>query len=233
MVDTTITDTPFTGFPDEALAFYEGLEADNSKAYWSDHHEVYERAVQGPMRALMTAVEPEFGPMKLFRPYRDLRFSADKSPYKTAAGAVTLHEDGGHAYYVQISAAGLLVAGGYYTLSRDQLARFRAAIEDDGTGEPLVRVLGGIRRHGAEIGGEQLKRPPRGTDPAHPRADLLRHKGLTAWKRFEPEPWLGTPECLDVICGFWRQIRPLVEWLNAHVGAPEPVEGDPPDRVRR
>ena len=111
----------FEGFPEQALDFYDGLEADNSKAYWTDHRQVYESAVRLPMLALLAALEGEFGSGKLFRPYRDVRFSKDKTPYKTAAGAVA----GG--CYVQLSAAGLLVGAGYWRTSTDQARRLRAA----------------------------------------------------------------------------------------------------------
>jgi uncharacterized protein (DUF2461 family) len=72
----------FKGWPDRALAFYDGLEADNSKAYWLDHKDVYERDVKAPMEALLAELTKEFGETKLFRPYRDVRFSADKSPFR-------------------------------------------------------------------------------------------------------------------------------------------------------
>src|ERR1700709_2764556 len=84
----------FAGFPEEMLTFYEGLEADNSKPYWSDHREQYEVAVATPMRALLDDLGPEFGEAKFFRPYRDVRFSKDKTPYKTHAGAVVQGEPG-------------------------------------------------------------------------------------------------------------------------------------------
>src|ERR1051325_11884594 len=74
----------FRGWPAEALEFYEGLEADNSKTYWTAHKTVYDEKVHAPMLALLAELEPEFGAGKIFRPYRDVRFSADKSPYKTA-----------------------------------------------------------------------------------------------------------------------------------------------------
>ena len=96
----------FKGWPDSALAFYEGLEADNSKAYWLDHKDVYERDVKGPMEALLTELSTEFGEWRLFRPYRDTRFSRDKSPYKTNVAARI--GDG----YVHLSADGLLVGAG-------------------------------------------------------------------------------------------------------------------------
>ena len=90
--------TGFKGWPDSALDFYEGLEADNTRAYWLDHKDVYERDVKAPMEALLAELAGEFGESRLFRPYRDTRFSPDKSPYKTAIAARI--GDG----YVQLSA---------------------------------------------------------------------------------------------------------------------------------
>jgi uncharacterized protein (TIGR02453 family) len=209
----------FAGFPDEALLFYEGLEADNSKAYWTAHKEMYEKAVQGPMLALLAALEPEFGPAKMFRPYRDVRFSADKSPYKTHAGAVTGHR---HGLYLQISAEGLMVAGGYYQMARDQLARYRAAVEDDRRGTALAGITAGLVTDGLTVSGEQLKRAPRGVDADHPRLDLLRHKGLYAYRQFAPARWLDSAKSLDRVSGSWRQMGPLIEWLDREVGPPEP-----------
>ena len=113
----------FKGWPDSALAFYEGLEADNSKAYWLDHKEVYERDVKAPMDALLAELTAEFGETKLFRPYRDTRFSRDKSPYKTTIAATI------GAGYVRFSADGLFAGGGMYHMLSDQLARFRKQFE--------------------------------------------------------------------------------------------------------
>jgi len=70
----------FAGFGERATDFFAGLEADNSKAYWEDHRATYEAEVRAPMLALLAALEPEFGPGTMFRPYRDVRFSKDKSP---------------------------------------------------------------------------------------------------------------------------------------------------------
>ena len=78
----------FTGFPPEAFAFYEGLEADNSKAYWAAHKAVFDGCGGRAMQELLDELEPTFGTAKMFRPYRDVRFSKDKSPYKTRQYAV-------------------------------------------------------------------------------------------------------------------------------------------------
>jgi uncharacterized protein (TIGR02453 family) len=208
----------FTGFPEDSLEFYEGLEADNSKAYWQDHKATYEKAVRDPMMALLAALEPEFGSSKFFRPYRDVRFSKDKSPYKTAAGAVVYGEHGSGVLYVQLSARGLLCASGYYETTSSQVERLRKAVADDRSGPALVAIVDKLRGKGYTIEGEKLKTRPRGYDADHPRIELLRHRTLTAWREFPPEPWLHTPECLDRVRATWRDYAPLNEWLSRHVG---------------
>jgi uncharacterized protein (TIGR02453 family) len=205
----------FTGFGDGAVEFYDGLEADNSKAYWSDHREVYEQDVRAPMQALLAACEAEFGPGKIFRPYRDVRFSADKTPYKTHCGATA----GG--FYVQVGAEGLLAAAGYYVMAPDQVARYRAAVDDERRGSELERRLAGVRGAGLDVGGEQLRTRPRGTAPDHPRLELLRHKGLHAHRTWAPDDGLHSAAALDRVVGVWRAARPLVEWLDDHVGPGE------------
>lgn len=113
--------TKFAGFGEHAVEFYDGLSADNSKAYWADHVEVYRSDVRAPMEALIAELTPEFGPGfgegKVFRPYRDVRFARDKTPYKTHCGGVVEQGRGGGAYYVEVSSAGLRVGGGASTSS--------------------------------------------------------------------------------------------------------------------
>jgi uncharacterized protein (TIGR02453 family) len=203
----------FEGFPEEALLFYEGLEADNTKAYWTDHKPVYDRAVKAPLEALLADLAPEFGTAKVFRPYRDVRFSKDKTPYKTHAAAVV---EGDGSLYVQLGADGLYVGGGYWHTASDQVQRLRAAVDDDLSGRRLVEVLSGLA--GWEVIGERLKRLPKPYPPDHPRADLLLHKGLAAGLRFEPAEWLHAPECGARVAQAWRQVLPLNAWLAQHVG---------------
>src|SRR4051794_37011138 len=209
----------FEGFPEEALVFYEGLRADNTKAYWSDHKAVYDRCVKAPMEALLAQLEPEFGTAKFFRPYRDVRFAKDKTPYKDHAGAVAHEAGGGTGLYVQLSADGVYVAGGSWHLESDQVARLRKSVDDDASGKKLVTILSTLEKRGFRIGGDRLKRVPKPYDAEHPRADLLLHKSLAANHPFEPEEWLHTPECADQVARAWRAIGPLNEWLRRHVGA--------------
>lgn len=202
----------FAGFGEAVVDFYDGLEADNSKAYWSDHRELYETHVKAPMLALLAELEPEFGPAKMFRPYRDVRFSHDKTPYKTHCGAIV------GPYYVQVGSDGLWVAGGYYRMAGDQVARFRSATAEDRRGEDLVRRIAAVTAAGMAIDGETLKTRPRGFAADHPRLDLLRHKGIYGARGWEPDDALHEAGTRDRVITAWRSLQPLVEWLSDHVG---------------
>lgn len=207
----------FDGFGEHAVDFYEGLTADNSKAYWSDHKAVYDDQIQAPMLALLAELEPEFGTGKIFRPYRDVRFSSDKSPYKTHCGAVI--NVPGAAFYTQLGADGLLVAGGAYHWSADQVARYRAAVDAERTGEDLRRLLAVVS--GMQRSGDMLRSRPRGVAADHPRLDLLRHRSLYLWRSWPPDEVLHQRACLDRVQDGWRATLPLTEWLARHVGATE------------
>ncbi|MGZ6887889.1 MAG: DUF2461 domain-containing protein [Acidimicrobiia bacterium] len=215
----------FRGFPPECLTFYEGLELDNSKAYWTAHREQYETAVREPMRALVETLG-EWGPFHVFRPNRDVRFSKDKSPYKTAMGAVGESQRGAH-FYVQISAAGLMVASGYYMMAPDQLERLRAAIADPRTGPALVKIVDAARADGLDCNvRDPLKTAPRRYPKDHPRIELLRGKGLTTGRTFPVARWLHTAAVRDRVVDTWKAAKPVNRWLERHVG---PSTAPPPE----
>lgn len=208
----------FTGIPADAFDFYEELAADNTKSWWTDNKVRYEANVRGPVEALLSALAEEFGPTpKIFRPYRDVRFSKDKTPYKTNLGATTTDGDGS-VWYFALSADGLYVGGGYYRMAKDQVAAFRAAVVDEVAGPALEREVTRLEQAGFEVGGEQLKRIPPGFDKEHPRGRLLRHKGLYLGRQLEPAAWMGTKKAADRVATLWRDLRPLQTWLHTNVG---------------
>ncbi len=210
----------FEGFPDEGLVFYEGLEADNTKTYWTRHKSVYDTQVRAPLQALVDELADEFGVAKLFRPYRDVRFSGDKTPYKTHQGAVVNPEGrGAGAWYVQISAEGLRVAGGCWRLESDQVDRYRRAVADDVQGTRLQAEVDRLVNAGWTIAGERLSRPPAGYGADHPRIELLKHKSLHATRQWEPDDWLHTRRALDEVRTAWRDVEKLNAWLADNVGA--------------
>jgi len=210
----------FNGFSDRALEFYDELAANNSRPFWAEHKAVYETEVRDPMRALVAELEPEFGEATVFRPHRDVRFSKDKSPYKTHQGAFVGIEPG-IGYYVQVDSDGLLVGGGFHYHAPTQVERYRKAVDDESTGAGLLAIVTGLRDAGFELEGEQLKTKPRGYDADHSRIDLLRFKSLTALKRFGAPDWLATPAAVDEVRDAWRRLAPLNEWVVVNVGPRE------------
>ncbi|MGI8760578.1 MAG: DUF2461 domain-containing protein [Jatrophihabitantaceae bacterium] len=204
----------FTGIPFVALDFYEDLEADNTKSFWTSHRHVYEQSVRAPLEALAGELSAEFGQPKFFRPYRDVRFAKDKTPYKTHQG-VWFGEAG---VYLHVSAAGLMVAGGYWETSPTQVERMRRAVADDVAGAELERALVAVRRSHLVVGGQQISRVPSGYDRDHPRGELLRYKSLTASREFGSPPWLATKRSRTEITKAWRALAPLLTWLDTHIG---------------
>lgn len=205
----------FAGFPEAALDFYDDLEGDNTKAFWDAHRLTYDDAVAAPMKALTTALEDEFGAAKVFRPYRDVRFSKDKTPYKTSQGAF-VPSGPSTGYYVQIAASGVLVGVGFYEASPARLASIREAIDVKAHGTQLEQILGDLQSAGWELGGDTLKTAPRGYDIDHPRIELLRHKSITLGKKYGFDPVIHTPALADRVRADWREATPFVDWVLTH-----------------
>ncbi|ASR02798.1 DUF2461 domain-containing protein [Gordonia rubripertincta] len=205
----------FDGFPEAALDFYDDLEIDNSKFFWEQHKEIYRTAVAEPMTALAEELADEFGTAKLFRPYRDVRFSKDKSPYKTHQGAFVAVAPA-TGYYIQIGAPGVRVGAGFYEAGPARLAELRKAIDHDRPGPELERIVRKLLKAGWEIGGDRLKTAPRGYDVDHPRIELLRHKSLFAGRDYGFDDVIHTSALVDRVRQDWRETNTLVDWLVRH-----------------
>ena len=214
----------FAGFSTEAISFYEGLVADNSKVYWQANKATYDAQVKGAMVALLDEFD-EFGPFNIFRPYNDVRFAKGRPPYKEAIGAVGERE-GGAIFYVQFSAAGLTIGSGYYAMATDQLERFRAAVDDDARGEEVASISAKLAKKYTIGAIGELKTAPRGYPKDHPRIELLRRKGLTAFMSWNPQPWMHTKAVVKKVRDGWNGASELNDWLDAHVG---PSTLPPPD----
>jgi uncharacterized protein (TIGR02453 family) len=203
----------FSGWPVEALDFYDDLEMDNTKSFWTAHKSVYQDKILRPMNELTEEIAAEFGEPKIFRPYRDVRFSHDKTPYKTHIGAVV-----GAGCYVQLSAAGLGAGAGMWEMNPEQLARYRTRVAEDRTGTELEKITASLEEAGISVHGHGvLKSAPRGYSADHPRIALLRYKGITTWQEWPVEPWLETAEAKDRIISFFRTSSALRTWLTTHV----------------
>ena len=204
----------FAGFPAEAFAFYEGLEADNSKTYWTAHKDVYDTCVRGPMGeiaaelASVVRAEP-----KVFRPHRDVRFSKDKSPYKTHAGAhFQLGGKGAHGpgYYLHLEPAECFVAGGIWMPEPEVLQQIRQRIAD--------KPSEWAKAHGKlDHSEETLKRPPRGFDPDHPMIEDIKRKSFTSSVRLTDKQVTG-PNLMTTFVKSCDRISPLMRFLATAAG---------------
>jgi uncharacterized protein (TIGR02453 family) len=201
----------FTGFPEAALDFYDDLEANNSRSFWTAHADVYETCVRTPMHELADALTEDFGEVKMFRPHRDVRFSKDKSPYKTYQD-IFVPVGPALGWYMRISAPGVLVGAGFYDAAADKLRALREVIAGP-RGTELETLLAPLTAAGFEIGGDTVATVPRGYDKEHPRIALLRHKSLHLSRSYGFEPVIHSPQLLDAVRSDWTTTRPLVEWL--------------------
>ena len=189
----------FSGWSAEAVAFFNGLQADNTKVYWTAHKAVYEESVRGPMAELLDELSGEFGPGRIARPYRDVRFAAD----------------------------GLTAAVGYYGMSAGQVDRYRRAVDDDTSGAQLARLVAQLTGEGLEVGGAQaLKSAPRGYRTDHPRIELLRYRGLICWRHWPVAPWLHTRQARERVAGLLRTAAPVHRWLDDNVGPDPPPQAN-------
>ena len=211
---------PFSGFPSQALDFYVRLEQENTREFWQGNKATYDACVREPMAALLDELAGEFGEGSVFRPQRDIRFSRDKSPYKTYQGGFAALFPG-TGYYVHLDSTGLLAGAGFHAHDPAQVDRFRAAVDEPHRGEQLAAVVAALVEDGFEVGGEAVRTKPRGFAADHPRIGLLRHKALTMGRSFGSPGWLASPEALTRVRDTWREVRPLNEWLAAYVGPAE------------
>lgn len=212
---------PFEGFGPHLLEFFERLEVDNTRAFWLANKPQYDTEIAAPLRELADELTPKFGQPKVFRPYRDVRFSNDKTPYKTQA-SMGFFEAGRGGYYFQISPAGMMLAGGLYEPARDQLERFRDLQDDPKATKSLDALLPQLAKAGFPLGdGAPLKTAPRGRDKNHPRIALLRKTMLTVSHVDEPAEWFFDEELLFRVEQGFATISRWNRWLAEHVGPSE------------
>ena len=213
-----VSDATFAGFGRDALAWLGELETHNERTWFHANKARYEAELRKPMQALLAELEGWFGPGKVFRPHRDVRFARGKGPYKEWVGA-TVGEGGRTAgRYVQLDATHFLVAAGAHRLERDALARYRAAVRSEGGGPALQRIAAALADADLPLQGATLSRGPRDVPPDHPRLDLLKHTSVTVERRRPVGPWLADPDAvLEAVVPTLLATEPLLGWLREHL----------------
>jgi uncharacterized protein (TIGR02453 family) len=221
---------PFRGFADAQARFFRTLARKQDRDWFAAHKQEYEEGWRAPMLSLLHEVRArllpsypdcELGTPRLFRIHRDVRFSNDKSPFKTnVSGFVAARPRGPEspaetaaAFYFHVG-TDMEIAAGQYSMGPEALARFRQALLDDERGEELAGVVAKLGRQGFEKTAlEVLKKAPRGVDPQHPRAELLRHKGLIVSFPVFDSSLLLSPRLPALLAKQAEKAAPLVRWL--------------------
>ena len=207
-----------TGLDSDAFTFYTELEHNQNKEWWLANKQRYDTRVKAPVERLVDALGGEFGPLKIFRPYKDVRFSADKRPYKDHLGLVTA-DDSSATYYLQLSRHGLMLAGGLYQPAREQLARFREIVDDNRLVGDLEATLDEVGESGfAIMTTDALATAPRGFRSDHPKIALLRLKRLAISVEHAPASWMhgddrGESQLVNRVRASWRTVRVWNDWI--------------------
>ncbi|HTP18354.1 MAG TPA: DUF2461 domain-containing protein [Solirubrobacteraceae bacterium] len=212
--------TRFEGFGPKVQKWFAGLEADNSKSYFAASRAFFEESIRDQMDALLTELGATFGgEVKMFRQNRDIRFSPDKSPYKTNTYGV-LYGSGlaAQGLYASISARGLVAGSGYHVMARDQLDRYREAVDADPAGGQLAGLTVEAREAGLELWGQTLVTAPRGYPKDHARIELLRRKSLSLGATLKFGRGIGRDQGIGFVADTWRAAAPVTGWLDEHVG---------------
>lgn len=231
--------TEFAGFQPAAFRFFRGLARHNSRPWFERNRAVYEVEVRDAMRALveemdvrLAGIAPEMtGDPKrsIFRIHRDIRFSKDKSPYKTNAGCWFRHRDasrkvgqeseGGSAgFYFHFQPGSCFSAGGLWMPPRASLDRIREAIAQAPLALPKIEKAPAFRRRFGALDDEAtLKRIPRGYDAEHPAARWLKLQSFTAHAPLE-DAVVGSPRLVAHLTRDFERLVPLVRWLNDALG---------------
>jgi uncharacterized protein (TIGR02453 family) len=234
-----VSDGQFRGFRPAAMRFFRSLKRNNTREWFQAHRDEYEHEVRAPLAALAEEMDVRFAELapeivgdpkrSLFRIHRDVRFSSDKSPYKTNAACWFYHGDagrgvgsttphGGAGFYFHMEPGGSMIGGGIWMPPRPTLARLRERIDEDH--RDLRRVLADPsvkKRFGALDDAAMLTRMPRGFRDDHPAADLLRHQSFTVG-RLLGDAELFSPRLPDLLARDYARLVPLVRWLNGALG---------------
>jgi uncharacterized protein (TIGR02453 family) len=207
----------FGGFGPGAFSWFAELAENNDRDWFTAHRETYDAAVRGPLTELLEELAGD-APVWLARPNRDVRFSQDRSPYKTRCYGTI---DG--RLYAELSREGLFAGAGLYGMDPTQLSRFRSAVDDPSSGSEIESIVGSLDAAGISTWGESSETAPRGYPRDHPRASLLRHEFLIAGARQAPDPKLGIGRevALSHLTETWTACTPLIAWLDTHVGPAE------------
>ena len=233
----------FAGFPAEGLKFLRDLKKNNKREWFQPRVETYKEKVRAPMLELVEALHhsmlkfaPDYvgeAPRCLYRIYRDIRFSKDKTPYKTRVDALfwrnSLEKDEGAAYYISVSPENVFVGAGLYMPSPASLLAVRQYVAENAEEFRATFRSKKVRSLMGELKGSRLTRVPKGFPAGDPAAELLKHKQFVLSATL-PEPGLATtPRLFRELVSRIEAVTPFVAFLDRPLLKKSPARRDPMD----
>ncbi len=227
-------DSGFNGFSKATFKFFKDLENNNTREWFEDNRGVFEKYVMNPAQEFVMEMGERLKPMcpkivavpkvdkSIFRIYRDVRFSKDKTPYKTHLG-IFLWEGprkklGNPGFYLQLDKSSILIAGGLYQLPSELMKPYRDSVSDSKKGSEVRKILKKITMNSSyKLGGMHYKRVPRGYDPETPNVDLLLHNGLFLYYEGALPKEVNSSDFLDYSLDVFKDILPLHKWIRDNV----------------
>ena len=224
----------FHGFTKATFKFFKDLEKRNTKEWFKENRKIYEKNVLEPaqefvmeMGERLKSISPKIVAIpktdkSIFRIYRDMRFSKDKTPYKTHLGIFFWEGPkkklGNPGYYLQLDKSSILIAGGLYSLPNDIVKTYRDVISDSKKGKEIAKILKKITKNPSyQLGGMHYKRVPRGYDSENPNVDLLLHNGLYIYYEGPIPKEVYSRDFLDYSYGIFKDMLPLHNWLKDNI----------------
>jgi uncharacterized protein (TIGR02453 family) len=218
----------FNGFYKETIQFFNDLSAHNDKVWFNDNKSAYTEYVLKPAQEFIVSLGKrveETAPdiiadprtdKSIFRIYRDTRFSADKSPFKTHLGIFLWEGDlpkmECSGFYFHLEPPKLLLGCGNYMFSKPLLKTYREAVVDKKSGPALVSAIKAVSKKG-KIGGKHYKKTPRGFDADHPNAEYLLYNGLHCMTETKIPDELYSEALVDYCFKWYKEMAPLHRWL--------------------
>jgi uncharacterized protein (TIGR02453 family) len=207
----------FAGFGKDLIKYYLQLEENNNREWFHSHRAMYDENVAFPLKKLAKDLSVDYAPVKIFRPYRNVRFWPDLPPLNEHA-SLTANAEANSAYYLRIDADGMLLGAGNWQPSKTQLASFRSIASTQAGARVIRSLLEKLQTQAFELSTDNaLKSAPRGYAKDHPNIDLLRLKSLSLSAHFAPEPWLYSSECLNKVLLGWQTLAPWIQWLRSNL----------------
>lgn len=224
--------TKFGGFSQKTVLFFEELSANNQREWFNQHRSDYQQYVMEPAEQLVIEIGnrlTKFSPSivadprinkSIFRINRDTRFSSDKSPYKTHLGILWWEGEAKKlecpSFYFHLEPSRCLIGGGIYIFTKPLLEAFRASVLHKKYGPQLQKILQQADKDfPSSIHSDQYKKVPRGFPSDHPRADLLKFKGMTIGEETKVPSAIFSSKCVDYIIRRFEKMIPLHLWLLA------------------